>query len=117
DVDIARTVERIKKHNVLTRARGGRDDLGLATLLRAENGDVAAKPETALDRLVGDHVELLLHFAMDVAALGIAQNIEQAGAANLGLNNAGGERDSGEQPTEFACRGRVLGLLGDHGLL
>ena len=82
----------------------GRDRNDVLVLLAAHDADPAGVLETVLDGLVGEHVELLLLFALDVAAALRAQDVDQAGAADRGRDDLGGERDVVQQIRQLARR-------------
>jgi len=93
------------------------DDHGFVEFLGSHDRHIAAEAQAVLDHVVGEDVELLLTLAVDVLRAEIAENIDQPGPANLGLNDLGGQGDAGEQPTELPGRGRMPGLLFDQVLL
>ncbi len=68
-------------------------------------------------RLIGVNVELLLNFALHVGFAGGAERVEQAGAANAGLNHFRGQRDAGKEPGKSSARAGADGLLLLHDVL
>ena len=85
DVDVAGAVERVEDDDVLAVLRGrAATTIGLVVLLGGHDGDVAAAAQAVQQRLVGEHVELLHGFALDVLLAGGAEDVGQAGAADAG---------------------------------
>src|SRR5205814_1875659 len=62
-------------------------------------------------RLVGDLVELLHRFALDVLLAHRAEYVGQAGAADLVGDDLRGQGDARQQPREFARGARVVAAL------
>jgi hypothetical protein len=63
------------------------------------------------DGLVGENVQLLLAFTMDVDRLGVAQDVHQPGTCRLAGDDFGSQGDVVEQAGEYACRFGMLALL------
>ncbi len=119
DVDVRRAVERVEQQQVLA-ARivlGDREDG--RHLLGRHRGEVAA-PFVGLEQdLVGDHVELLLGLALDVAGAGLAEHAAERALADLERDLLAGAGDDFDQQAQRGLqRGRrrrscVIALLFD----
>ncbi len=85
--------------------------MGFLVLFGNEDADVATIAEAANQGFVGEFVELLHLFALDVDATGGAHDFEQAGALDIGGDDFRGEGDAGEEPTEFLGGVRIGPLM------
>jgi hypothetical protein len=65
------------------------------------------------DRLVGEDVELLLHLPLNVLVVGRAENVDEAGAANLARDHLRREREVVQDSRQLPGGLRVLPLLLD----
>ena len=73
-----------------------------------------AAPFVGIDQhLVGDDVELLLDFALDVLALGAAHDFAQSALVDLNRDALAGARDDFDQQTQFGRDEAVFTLLFD----
>ncbi len=61
--------------------------------------------------MIGEDVQLLDRFALDVGRPGTADDVDQAGPANLGRDDLGRQGDARKQPGEVAAGVRVDSLL------
>ena len=76
--------------------------------------DAAAVAEGFFERIVGDAVEFLDGFALDVFVAGGAPDVDQSGAVDVRRDDLGRQRDGGDQPDELAVgRGVVLEVAHD----
>ena len=89
----------------------GRDRNHVLVLFRAHHADPARVIEAILDGLVGEDVELLLLFALNVSMSRGSQDVDQAGSPDRGGDDLGGEGDVVEQVGELARGLRVAVLL------
>ena len=103
DVDIGRAVQRIEDDDVAAGFDAAVEGHRLLVLLADQRGDGVAQPQTVQQRLVGKDVQLLLLLALHVGLPDRAQDIAQAGRADLGLDHLGCQRDAAEEPTEPAA--------------
>ena len=112
-VDVGGAVQRIEQQAVLSAAKavGNGDDAGL--LFRRHG----AEPPTVIQRLddgvVGEHIELLLDFALHVRVLGGAENVREAGSAHLARDHLGGKCHVIQNAGQLPCGVRVQPLLLD----
>ncbi len=73
DVDIARAVQRVEDQQIGTLRVLAGNLVGVVHFLGRHAGQVAAPLVCLQQDFVGEHVELLLHFALDVLAVGATQ--------------------------------------------
>ena len=67
--------------------------------------------QAVLDDLVGEDIQLLLVFPLDISMTRPSQNIDQAGPPDRGRDNLGRERDVVEEIGQLPGRFRVAILL------
>jgi hypothetical protein len=94
--------------------RGHRNDV--LVLLRRHHGELAGRPEHAIDRLVGEAVELLHLLAVDVLAAGVAEDVHQAGTHDLAVDQLGRQLDVVQQVGELTGGAGMQALLLEHEL-
>src|SRR5579883_238091 len=103
DVDVGRAIERVENDGVFAGALLAIEGDRLLVFFRDERGDGIAQPEAMQQRIVGINIKLLLLLTLYVDFADIAEDIEQARAADFGLGHFGGEGESGEQPGESSA--------------
>jgi hypothetical protein len=79
--------------------------------LRRQHADVAPIAQTGKQRLIGQHVELLHRFALNVGRSRAADDVDQAGTPDLSRHDLGCQRNSGKQPRKIAAGVRMVPLL------
>ncbi len=102
DIDIARAIERIELKDVLALGVLRRDGDRLFHLFAAEHADMTALLNAIDDRVVGEDVELLNFFSLNVHFAGEAENVHEAGLAHLRADDLRCERDLMEKPSEIS---------------
>ncbi len=110
DVDVAGAIQRVELEHVLALRVLGRDGDRLRHLLGAHHTHVTALLHAAGDHVVGEDIELLHLFALNVLFAGEAENAGEARAAHLTGNDLGGQGDLMKQPREVAGRAGRLPL-------
>src|SRR5690348_10526174 len=98
DVDVRRAVERIEHNGVFAAFRFPVERDGLLVLFRDKDRDAIAQAEAMHERLVRIDIQLLLRFALDIHAAGLAQRIHEPGPANTRFGHFGRQCDAGKQP-------------------
>ena len=116
-VDVRRAVQGVEVEHVLARGLILRRRHDVLVLLRDQHGELAGPAQHAVERLVRELVEPLHLLAVHVLAPGVAQDVHQARADDLGVDHLGRERDVGEQLGELAGRLGVQPLLLEDELL
>ncbi len=112
DIEVRGAIQRIEQHAVL--AFGGvvaAQDHRLFILLRGHDGDAFAAAERAQQDVVGDHIELLLLFALHVLVADRAEHIIQPRAAHMRCNHLGGDRQRRQDPGKLAAGLGIARLL------
>src|SRR5258707_3820882 len=113
DVDVGGAVERIEQQAVLPAAKplGYGNDPGL--LLGRHRAEPAAVVHGLDDGVVGEHVELLLDFALHVRVLGGAEDVRETRETHLVGNHLRRERHVVQNAGELASGLRMQALLLD----
>jgi hypothetical protein len=93
DIEVRRAVERIEQHAVLALLRIviAQDD-GLFILFRGDDRDTFATAQRTQQDLVGDHVQLLLLFALHVLIADRTEHIVEPGTTHVRRNHLCGNR-------------------------
>ena len=113
DVDVARAVERVVQQHVLALRVAVGHDVDRVHLLAGHRREVAA-PFVGLDQhLVGDDVELLLHLALHVFAVGAAQHVAERALVDGDRDVLAGARDDLDQQPQLARDAAMFALLLD----
>jgi hypothetical protein len=85
-------------------------DHRLLVFFRRHDGHALATTEIAHQDVVGDHIQLLLGFALHVLGAGAAQHIFQPRPAHLRRNHLGGDGDRRQHPGQRTGGFRVARL-------
>ena len=86
-------------------------DHRLFVLLRGHDRDAFAPAERAQQDVVGDHVELLLLFALHVLVADRAEHVLEARAAHLRGDHLRGDRQRRQDPGQLAAGFGIARLL------
>ncbi len=112
DVDIAGAVQRVEHQQVGTFGVLAGDLVGVVHFLGGHAGQVAAPLVGFEEDFVGDHVELLLHFALHVFAVQAAQHAAEGALGHLMADRLAGPRHDFDKETQVG-RGVVAASLLD----
>jgi hypothetical protein len=82
-VDVGRAIQRIEGNQVLAARELGRDGEHVVHLFRCHTGQMAAPAQRIQHDVIGDDVQLLLRFTLDVLAAGTAQHTDQRALVDL----------------------------------
>jgi len=110
-VEVRAAVERIEHDAVLAALVAAAEDRRLVVLFTREHGDRCTRAKASDERLVRDHIELLLLLALHIRLADPSDRAREARTADLVGDRLRGERDRADDPGEVAARGRELGLL------
>ncbi len=104
DVDVGRAVEGIEQHRILAHAVLCRNRDDVLVFLRSHHTHSARVVETILDRLVREHVKLLLNLTLDVSCTVGAEDVHEPRATDGGRDDLGRQRDVVQQIRELTRR-------------
>src|SRR5260221_14231699 len=75
--------------------------MGFLIFFGYQDSDGAAVTEATHESFVGELIELLHFFALDINSSGGANDFEQGSALDVGGDDFRGESDARQKPTEF----------------
>jgi hypothetical protein len=116
DIDVARAVDRVEQEQVFAPRVAVGDEVDGLHLLRRHGGEVAAPLVGLQERLVGDHVELLLHLALDVLGVEIAEHAAERALVDRMADGLAGARHDLDQQAQLGGQGGLAALLFDEEL-
>ena len=112
-VDVGRAVERIEQQQVFALRVAMRNLIERFHLFRGHGGQVAAVLVGFEQDFVGDHIQLLLGFALHVAGAGRAEHAGKGPLVDAVRDRLAGAGHDFEQQTQLGRDGVVLALLFD----
>ena len=97
DVDVGRAVEGIEEDRVFADGAFGRDRDDVFVFLRSHDAHPTGVFQAILDRLVRQHVQLLLLLALHVLGALLPQDVDQPGSPDRRGDDLGRQRDVVQQ--------------------
>ncbi len=113
DVNVRRAVQRVEHQQVFALRVAVGNLVERFHFFRRHRGEVAAPFVGVEQHFIGDHVQLLLGFALDIAGAGRAQHAGEGALADGVGNGLAGARDHFDQQPQFGLDRVVLALLLD----
>ena len=113
DIDVGRTIERVEEQQKFALRIAVRNGVGMVHFLGGHRGQMAAPFVGFEQGLVGDHIELLLHFALNVLGSGLAQDAGQVTLAHAITDSLAGARHHLEQEPQLGWNQVFFALFFD----
>src|SRR5215467_5105010 len=105
-VDVARAIEWVKENNVPSRGRL-LNDVRFVILLRNQNADSPAIPEAPNECFIGELIQLLDFFSLNIDPASITHDLEQTRTLHISGDDFRCQRNARKQPTELFSRMRI----------
>lgn len=115
-VDVGRAIERIEQQQVLAPRIFTRQLVGLLELLGHHPGDMTAPLGGTQKVIVGEHIQPLLHLALNVGVIDRAQRAAQRAGRDTLRDRLAGQRDVEDKAVELPGRVRVAAAFLDQEL-